>query len=67
MTCARLLAPASAGIAAVLLIGWILLTGGVKTDSAEALDVTTEQAAAKAGAEVTPTEPQLSVEPAGYR
>ena len=67
MTFARMLTPALAGIAAVLLIGWMLLTGGARTDSAEAYDVTTEQAAAKAGADVVPTDPRLTVEPAGYR
>lgn len=67
MPCTRVLTSALAGTATVLWIGWMLLTGGAQTESARALDVTTEQAAAKAGATVIPSMPPSTVEPAGYR
>lgn len=67
MPYARILTSALAGTATVLWIGWMLLTGGARTDSATAYDVTTGQAAAKAGATVIPSTPPSTVEPAGYR
>jgi hypothetical protein len=67
MPYARVLTSTVAGTATAIGIGWLLLTGGAKTDSAKATDVTTDQAAAKAGAQVTPSDPPLTVEPAGYR
>lgn len=63
----RVLTSALAGTATVLWISWMLLTGAAQTDSATALDVTTGQAAAKAGAKVIPSTPPSTVEPAGYR
>jgi hypothetical protein len=57
-----------AAIAAAVVIGWMLLTAGAKTDSAEAQGgATTEATLVRTGAKATPTEPKLSVEPAGYR
>jgi len=57
-----------AAIASAVLIGWMLLTAGASIDSAEAQDgATTEATLARTGAKATPTEPKLSVEPAGYR
>lgn len=57
-----------AAIAAAVLIGWMLLTAGAKIDSAEAQGgITTEATLARTGAKEIPSEPKLSVEPAGYR
>ena len=57
-----------AAIAAAVLIGWMLLTAGAKIDRAEAQGgTTTEATLARTGATETPTDPKLSVEPAGYR
>ena len=67
MPYARVLTSALAGAATGLLVGWMLLTGAAQTDSATAFDVTTGQAAARAGATVIPSTPPSTVEPAGYR
>jgi|KBSMisStandDraft_5_1062788.scaffolds.fasta_scaffold6070773_1 hypothetical protein len=67
MPYARVLTSTVAGTATAIGVGWLLLTSGAKTDSAKAIDVTTDQAAAKAGAQVIPSDPPLTVEPAGYR
>jgi len=57
-----------AAIAVAALIGWMLLTAGAKIDSAEAQGgATTESTLARTGAKEIPSEPKLSVEPAGYR
>lgn len=57
-----------ATIAVAALIGWMLLTAGAKIDSAEAQSgATTEATLARTGAKEMPSEPKLSVEPAGYR
>jgi hypothetical protein len=58
------------GVAAavtVALIGWTLLTAGAQIDSAEAQGATTEATLARTGANEIPSNPKLSVEPAGYR
>jgi hypothetical protein len=57
-----------AAIAAAALMGWMLLTAGARIDSAEARGgITTEATLARTGAKEIPSEPKLSVEPAGYR
>jgi hypothetical protein len=61
------LASALAGAAMAIWIGWILLTGGAQVESPEAYGVTTAQAIAKTGARAIPSDPKLTVEPAGYR
>jgi hypothetical protein len=63
----RTLAPILAGIALLVLAGWLVLTGGAPVESADAQGPTTAEVLAKAGAKEVPSNRQLTVEPSGYR
>lgn len=57
-----------AAVAVAALIGWMLLTGATNVENAKArTDPTTEATLARTGAKEIPSDPKLSVEPAGYR